>query len=523
MAQPESTSFYGVYPRDTELAVDPTWNMENPKFRKFMQDEFYWPIDRVDPITVHHLIRTLNANQTELDFSGERIIAIQGPLLVGIPVTTTAMVLMVMAKLTTTANCPGKVTNQSYQKHKIALVNLDGSLVAIPTHLPLMCFDATVVANGTKIVRSSQGNPNKWMFPTLTRDSTTDELTLAWTPIRNTLKLKLGVQTTSDIVERIRFTQKDWNSDCRPEKLLLYNNKSCLYQHVSKTPIVTDQEFTINVTLPPKPRSLPPSESLRIEKPRLEIQELPPRLEIEEVAFKPNEEKSISFGARQRDLSHQRVENRDDSPVRNASRHSAEVEDNNATEACDDQHQDVESVVIVCKNMVDQKIQEQYRQMEIRHRKLRVKFDQENDRMIARLEQQTADLLSSQKQELEAKFTRNYRQLRTELEEKILALTNQLEKQKADFEQQLEKTQHHPPSHIPSQPLTQEQKDSLLSLVFSQVELLQRGQTSLQTGLATLTSTQDKIAHLLAAKSNRSRHRKKKNLVSEDASLHNKC
>lgn len=220
MSQAEP-NYYAPY-SDADWGIEnvpKTWNMADADYSRFIKEEFYWSREELEPFTLFRLLHQFEANQCGVDSDGTAFI--KAPLLVGVPLPGNSMLLMVVRKLNMQPSGPLRLNTNPKNRHQVALVTrTDMSLKAIPTHVPLMCFEVSV----DSVVYHCRADINKWMVPQIHVGKEFDRHpVLEWTPIRNLVKLK-NRGTTSEILPHLYWAEGPWEKSA-PTQRLLYNNQ----------------------------------------------------------------------------------------------------------------------------------------------------------------------------------------------------------------------------------------------------------------------------------------------------------
>lgn len=502
------TSFYGSYPEDVETQSPADWNVENIIFKDFIYEQFYWRRHGTDATRIQNLVDSLNANK--MDPLEHRVI--KAPLLVGLPVNDFSMLLIVIFKLSTTSNAPGKISAQSYSKHKVALVNLDGSLIAIPTPNPLMCLPPSSIAGGPRIVRSSQGNANKWLIPQFHSDK--DELVLTWIPIRNLLGLRSS-QATSDIINKLEFSTEDWPDNFRPKQLLLYNHKDLLYKPPNPNQPPASADVSVDVYV--RSLAIPSSSSVPLNNPEeaaksiLELNQDPSWI----VKYNPPPSVQQNNFANSKG-SGKSLRSRDSSPVRRSSPVKtvpAVDRDGESTVESSSDSED-ENVLRFCRNLIDQRFNDSDNLGKFRVAKLQTKLKKKTTESITQatvaLEQRMSTMMDQRLRQIEndyqTKLQTTCQQLEndfnTKLANQVEAYKSLLERQKADFELCI--SQLHPQ---PTEPLTPEQ--ILMQVVQNQASTIQSQLAAVARNQEIISQLEDKLSKVLAEKNRRRSHNRR--------------
>jgi hypothetical protein len=195
-----------------QLPVPTHWNMANPAYIDFVTRELYWnfrdlTVDVVEAIRAEH-----NAN---VEIRSRRRRMIDAPLLVAIPIDSPEnrgqCMLMIIYSLET-AYCAGITLGRG--RHRIALINTKGDLVACPTHLPTMYIRPAVHQRnhpqGT--VLNPRVNQRRWLYPDLPK---VDQLfgrsgdRVNWVSLTTILRMPSDCKI-SEINHRIRWSTEPW-------------------------------------------------------------------------------------------------------------------------------------------------------------------------------------------------------------------------------------------------------------------------------------------------------------------------
>lgn len=183
------------------------FNMANEGFKTYVFDNYYWPEDDVTPTIISDLADDLGVVFNEMRLAGANgdIPYIKAPILVGIPTTPGQLLLMVIWKLAMSATGNIKVTALPRDPHQVALIKRDKTLVAIPSHLPLMCLEPKQTYNGRLRVRNGRANQKKWLCPL---EHPEDPRRLTWVPLSQVLQT--GESKLSDILKRVDWPIGGW-------------------------------------------------------------------------------------------------------------------------------------------------------------------------------------------------------------------------------------------------------------------------------------------------------------------------
>lgn len=277
-------SFYRPFD-PTQGCTPASYSMDDPQYRDFIKQEFYWLGKDMPNSHIIKLMRKYNANQLGVDERG--FTTLKAPLLVAIQTTDdNECLLMLVRKVVNCGSIPCGIDfglhDFGNEYHQAALIStFDLSLKAIPSPIPSMCFEPLANKKGIRSVQFHRVSPSRWFVPEVCHLTGTGEKGVVWTGIRQLLGLKKCGTDPSDIVHRIQWAEGHWDKHA-PAEQLVYPFRSpsianarnlCTKRHPPTVPLHTDahriQELEREGWIPSRnifqPKEKPHSEEEEIE------------------------------------------------------------------------------------------------------------------------------------------------------------------------------------------------------------------------------------------------------------------